>query len=82
MTSVRLPKELETKLAVLAEREKVAKSELIKEALENYLTGCEQKNQPFALGEDLFGKYGSGAGDLSTTFKKKVRVKIGAKVSR
>jgi hypothetical protein len=54
----------------------------IKEALEKYLVDYEQKNQPFDLGEELFGKYGSGAGDRSVTYKQKVRAKIGAKMSR
>jgi predicted DNA-binding protein len=82
MTSVRLPKELQEKLAAVAEREKLAKSDLIKEALEKYLAGDELKARPFALGEELFGKYGSGTGDRSGAYKQKVRAKISAKMSR
>jgi predicted DNA-binding protein len=57
------------------EREKITKSELIKEALEKYLNDCEHKSQPFILGEELFGKYGSGTGNLSVTYKKKALFK-------
>jgi predicted DNA-binding protein len=82
MASVRLPKELQDRLDVVAKRENLTKSEMIKEALEKYLTADEQKTQPFALGEELFGKYGSGGGDRSVTYKQKVRAKISAKLSR
>jgi predicted DNA-binding protein len=82
MISVRLSQRLDNKLADLSEREKVTKSELIKEALEKYLDDYEQKSEPYALGEDLFGKYGSGSGDRSVTYKEKVRAKIGAKIPR
>jgi Arc/MetJ-type ribon-helix-helix transcriptional regulator len=82
MTSVRLPKELQDKLAAVAKREKLAKSDLIKEALEKYLAGDELKARPFVLGEELFGNYGSGTGDRSVTYKQKVRAKISAKLSR
>jgi predicted DNA-binding protein len=78
---VRLPKKLDHKLALLSKRERVTKSELVKEALEKYLDDYEQKSQPFLLGEELFGKYGSGTGDRSVTYKQKVRAKIDAKLS-
>jgi predicted DNA-binding protein len=81
MISVRLSKKLDHKLAALSEREKITKSELVKEALEKYLDDYEQKSQPFVLGEELFGKYGSGTGERSVTYKQKVRAKIGARMS-
>jgi predicted DNA-binding protein len=82
MISVRLSKHLDNKLTAISEREKTTKSELIKEALEKYMDDYEQKSEPFVLGEDLFGKYGSGTGNLSVTYKEKVRAKIGAKIPR
>lgn len=81
MTSIRLPKELEEKLNSFAERENVTKSEIIKEALENYFDDYEEKTNPYDLGKEFFGRYGSGQGDLSVSYKKKVRNKIIEKVS-
>lgn len=81
MTSIRLSKELEEKLNSLSERENMTKSEIIKEALEEYLDNYEQKANPYDLGKELFGKYGSGKGDLSTSYKKKVRSKVNEKMS-
>jgi len=79
MTSVRLPQELEKKLEELSTREGKNKSTLIKEALEEYIIKKEQSQQPYMLGKDLFGNYGSGSGNLSQEYKKIVREKIHAK---
>lgn len=81
MTSIRLPKKLEEKLNSLAERENITKSEIIKEALESYFDNYEKKTNPYDLGKELFGKYGSGQGDLSISYKQKVRNKINEKMS-
>jgi len=37
--------------------------------------------KPYLLGKDLFGRYGSGKGDLSKTYKTKLKDKIGEKIS-
>jgi predicted DNA-binding protein len=81
MTSIRLSKELEEKLDTIAERENITKSEIIKEALEQYLVDYERKANPYDLGKEFFGKYGSGKGDLSVSYKQKVRQKIDEKMS-
>lgn len=81
MISLRLPKELEEKLESLSKKEQITKSDMVREALEKYLVGIEKSKQPYKLGEDLFGKYGSGDGKLSTEYKKKVRDKIHGKMS-
>jgi predicted DNA-binding protein len=60
MTSIRLSKELAKKLNSLSERENITKSEIIKEALEKYFDDYEKKANPYDLGEEFFGKYGSG----------------------
>ncbi|MGP3778826.1 ribbon-helix-helix protein, CopG family [Halanaerobium saccharolyticum] len=82
MISVRLPEELEKKLNQLAESENVTKTYLVKEALNKYITEKEEKRDSYQLGKDLFGKYGSGKGDLSTTYRKRVSDKIHEKYSR
>ena len=79
MVSVRLPRGMEQKLERLSAKGKISKSEIIKEALEEYLNKLEQAEQPYILGEELFGKYGSGSGVLSRDYKKLVRGKIHAK---
>ncbi|MEJ6952600.1 ribbon-helix-helix protein, CopG family [Natronospora cellulosivora (SeqCode)] len=81
MISVRLSKELEEKLELLSKQENVTKSDIIKEALNEYIIGHEKKRNPYDLGEELFGKHGSGKGDLSKSYKKKVREKINEKMS-
>jgi predicted DNA-binding protein len=81
MTSIRLSKELAEKLNSLAERENITKSEIIKEALEEYLIDYEKKANPYDLGKEFFGKFGSGQGDLSASYKQKVSNKIDEKMS-
>jgi predicted DNA-binding protein len=81
MISVRLPKELEDKLNLLSQQENITKSDVIKEALTKYIADRENKLTSYDLGRELFGKYGSGKGDLSITYKEKVREKINEKMS-
>jgi len=73
MVSVRLPKYLMEKLELIAKREKLTKSEVIKKALDEYFNKYAKTRRPYSLGKDLFGKYGSGRGNLSVKYKKKVR---------
>lgn len=81
MVSVRLPRELEEKLESVSKSENLTKTDIIKEALEEYIVNIEKSKQPYKLGEDLFGKYGSGDGTLSRDYKKKVRGKVHEKMS-
>jgi Arc/MetJ-type ribon-helix-helix transcriptional regulator len=80
MTTVRLPDDMETKLAILAEKKHKSKSDLIKEALDYlfYKEGAEKDS--YEIGEVYFGKYGSGAGDLSITYKQRIKGKINDKI--
>lgn len=84
--SVRLDDELEHDLESVALRTGQSKSHIIKQSLKEYL--AKQKPQPTAyeLGKDLFGKYGSGKGDLaerhSEYLKEIIRAKNLAKRSR
>jgi len=81
MISIRLSKDLESKIDKLSKQENTTKSDIIKEALEKYITEEEYKMKPYLLGKDLFGRYGSGKGDLSKTYKTKLKDKIGEKIS-
>lgn len=81
MISVRLSRELEDRIERLSKQENMTKSDIIKEALSKYITEHENKSNPYELGKELFGKHGSGKGDLSRVYKKKVREKINEKMS-
>ncbi len=78
MLAVRLPEDLEKELISYAKNNNISKSKAVKEALELFLALKKDKS-PYLLGEDLFGKYSSGQGDLSATYKQKIKEKIGAK---
>ena len=82
MLSVRLPGELEKKVKQLASAEGRTKTEIIRTALEVYVKSKDQAASPYVLGKDLFGKYGSGRGNLSITYKNKVKERIREKRSR
>ena len=79
MLSVRLSDDMEKKLSQLAKKTNHSKSDIVKEALNEYIVKVEKKEQPYELGKDLFGKYGSSDGSLSSTYKKKIREKINEK---
>lgn len=69
MTSIRLPIELESKLDQIAESEHTTKSNLIREALSHFIETYYKKTNPFALGQDLFGRFGSGETNRSKNYK-------------
>ena len=54
-------------------------SEIIKESLEMYYEREENELDSYTLGLPYFGKYSSGEGDLSTTYKERIKEKIRAK---
>ena len=78
MTSVRLPLEVEQRLEIISRKRNKSKSEIIKEALENLFIADSNEKDSYEIGCDFFGKYGSGDGSLSTTYKSKLRDKINA----
>ena len=79
MTSIRLPSDTETRVAEIAKQENTTKSEIIKKALLAYLQTYTESANPFALGKDLFGKYGSKQKNLSKDYKRILREKAYAK---
>ena len=82
MISLRLTTDLEHKLNQISKTENVSKSEIIKKALIMYLNDNEKKYNPYFLGKDLFGKYGSGKSNLSKDYKKIVKGKLLEKHNR
>ena len=63
--NLRMPQNLEVKLTVLARIEGRSPTELVKQAIAEYLERRQAGNMAYELGNDLFGKHGSGKGDLS-----------------
>lgn len=76
MTTVRLNDDLEKKLTQYAETHSVSKSEIIKEALVQYLSKKTTGVSPYDLGADLFESVGSDDGSLSTKYKSKLKEQI------
>jgi len=82
ITTARLPREINDKLHILARVKGKTKSDIIKESIEIYYAQEENEIDSYTLGEPYFGKYASGDGDLSTTYKERVREKIAEKLAR
>ena len=79
MTTVRLPDDIEKRLASLSRTKKKTKSELIKEALEQFFYQQGNEKDSYELGKEYFGQYRSGKGNLSVEYKKLIKEKINAK---
>jgi len=79
MTSVRLPIESQLKLLALSRIMGKTKSDIIKESLDIYYAREENEMDSYTLGLPYFGKYGSGKGDLSTTYKERIKEKLRAR---
>ena len=82
MISVRLPREIESKLDRMARDGRLSKSSIIKKALLMYLKENDSTRTPYDLGSDLFGRHGSGSGRLSADYKKLLGKKLREKHSR
>jgi hypothetical protein len=79
MTTARLSYEMEERLDAASQAKRMTKSAMVQEALAQYLAQDETKQSSYELGLPYFGKYGSGGGDLSVTYKNRLREKIHAK---
>ena len=82
MFSVRLPEELEKKLNILSKEKNTTKSEIVKEALAQYIAVNSEKLVSYDLGKEFFGRYGSGDDNRSETYKKKLKEKFHGKNTR
>lgn len=82
MISLRLTTDLENKLSKISKTENISKSEIIKQALVLYFKDYHIKHSPYDLGKDLFGKHGSGTGNLSKDYKDILKGKLREKHSR
>jgi hypothetical protein len=78
MTTVRLAREMDQKLEAAAKAENTTKSDIIKEALDQYFSK-EEEESSWIVGEPYFGNYGSGDGNLSSEYKERLKGKISGK---
>lgn len=81
MLSVRLPEDLEAEIERLAATENRTKSDIIKDALQTYMTTRKEQKSSYELGKDLFGKHGSGESGNSQNYKTILKKKLNAKHS-
>lgn len=82
MVSVRLPEALEEKINQASAATRQTKSDIIKEALNYYFDHREEEAAPYIMGEELFGRYGSGETDRSQTYKTRLKAKLAQKNPR
>ena len=80
MITLRLEPKVEQAVNTTAKILGLTKSELIRQSINEYLDKIERQD-PWKVGKDLFGRYSSGDGKLSSDrkerFKNKVRAKRG-----
>ena len=79
ITTARLPMDTRNKLMTLSRAKNMTMSEIIIESLELYYRQEEDEIDSFTLGIPYFGKYRSGEGDLSTTYKQRIKEKLHAR---
>ena len=78
MITLRLEEKLEQDINNTAKNLGMTKSELIRQSIHDYLQKLRKPNA-WELGENLFGKYSSGFGNLSENRKALMKEKIKAK---
>ena len=76
ITTARLPAETRNKLLALSKIKRKTKSDIIKESLDMYYEQEEKEMDSFTLGEESFGRYGSGDNDRATTYKNRIKEKL------
>ena len=73
MISLRLPRELEQELNTIAKLELTTKTEIVREAIVEYIAYLKkrQTQTAYSLGQDLFGAY-DGDEELSSDYKNRL----------
>ena len=79
MTTTRLPIETRNKLVAISRKKGKTMSEIVRESVENYCSQEENQIDSYTLGLPYFGKYSLGDGDLSTTYKQRIKEKLRAR---
>ncbi len=76
MKTVRLSKELEQQLKTYATREGISESQIIREALVEYMAQKTEHITPYEAGKHLFGQVGSENTSGSSTYKSEIKKKV------
>jgi len=79
MTSIRLPEVQERFIEKIAVLEHKTKSDIVKEAISEYLKRYDLLQTPYELGKESFGKFGSGKDFLSKEYKTLLKDRLNAK---
>ena len=79
ITSARLPQDTRNKLIALARVKRKTKSQIIIDSLEMYYAQEEDQIDSYTLGLPYFGKYSLGEGDLSATYKQRIKERLRAR---
>ena len=82
MMSVRLTHELEEEIERIASNENRTKSDIVKDALNLYIATKQSTKSSYEVGISLFGRYSSGIGNRSTTYKQRIKEKLREKHAR
>jgi len=82
MIHIFLSQKHQDKLHKIARARSQTKEQLAESILRNYLDGQSTKATAFELGQDLFGKFGSGDGSLSTARSRVLKDKLRGKYHR
>ena len=80
-TTARLPRDTRNKLVALARLKGKTKSDIIKESVDMYYMREEVEITSFMVGEQYFGRYGSGEDDRGTTYKERIKEKLARKMA-
>jgi hypothetical protein len=80
--TVRLDEELEGKLRKIASEEGESLSEFVRKAIEDRLGRTAPKKSAYEAGKHLFGRRGSGKGDLSIRSEEYFAEYVGAKYGK
>ncbi|MDR3054075.1 MAG: ribbon-helix-helix domain-containing protein [Zoogloeaceae bacterium] len=74
--TARLTPELQSRLDAFSANRHISRSTIVKAALVRYLEEEEHEQDALTVGAAYFGKYASGEGDLSTTYKSRLKQKL------
>ena len=80
--SLRLENNIERELNSRAKMMGISKSELVRNLIADFIDRETGKTSPWELGRNVFGREGSGQGNLSVNRKSILRKKLDAKKNR
>ena len=80
--SLRLDSAIDRELSKIAEASGTSKSELVRTLISEFVNKHSAHPTQWELGKDIFGRYGSGKGNLSQDRKAILREKLREKKSR